>query len=146
MGFEVTPGDKTNPDLYQIQVQGLVLTGAKINGETGVLEDSEKQMTLPPLVFTPVRLPKEIRNNPAFPPGLKLLWGMGSALPWDTVAQVNAIMHELSAYPKQEKADNPAYLLVYCPVRLASIPAWLLTGSRDSQGYWSRRSASIDLL
>jgi hypothetical protein len=103
-------------------------------------------VAVPSLVFTPVRLPKEIRNNPAYPPGLKLLWGMGSVLPWDTVAQVNALLHELSAYPKQEKSENPESLLVYCPVRIASTPAWLLTGSREGQGYWSRRGASVDLL
>lgn len=146
MGFEVTPGERTSPELYQIKVLGLVLTGAKVNRETGVLEDSEKQVILPSLIFTPVKLPGQIRNNPAYPPGLKLLWGLGSVLPWDTVAQVNALMHELSAYPKQGKAESPNSLLVYCPVRIANTPAWLLTGSREGQGYWSRKGASVDLL
>ena len=146
MGFEVTPGERTSPEMYQVKVLGLVLTGAKINAQTGVLEDSEKSVNLPPLVFTPVKLPGQIRNNPAYPQGLKLLWGMGSVLPWDTVAQVNSLMHELSVYPKQGKAESPDSLLVYCPVRIAHMSAWLLTGSREGQGYWSRKGASIDLL
>ena len=63
MGFEVTPGERTSPEMYQVKVLGLVLTGAKINAQTGVLEDSEKSVNLPPLVFTPVKLPGQIRNN-----------------------------------------------------------------------------------
>ena len=146
MGFEVSTEATADPDLYQVQVTGLTLTTVRINSDSGLLEDTEKPVAIPMVLLTPIQLPTGIRNSPMYPQGLKLVWGLRSELPWDLVAQVNSRMHEVPAYPKAGASDPPESVLVYCPVRFASSPAWLLASSREGQGYWSRRGAYIDLL
>lgn len=130
---------------FEIAVAGLAVHGARVS-ESGLLEDWEGDWPLPTVYFSPVEIPKEIRNNSAYPPGLKLLLKGAQEVgaDWEAGRQAASLLFQRPAYPESshQPAVPPAY--VYCPLEVGCA-AWVLLGSREPQGYWSKRGVRIVL-
>jgi hypothetical protein len=133
---------------FEIGVTGLAVRGGKVNVDTGLLEDWEGEWELPVIYFSPVEVPKAIRNNSAYPQGLKLIFHSyeQAGADWEPGRQAAALLFQRPAFPepRHRPAVEPAY--VYCPLEVSEgYTAWVLLGSRESQGYWSKRGVRLVL-
>lgn len=133
---------------FEIGVTGLAVRGGKVNVDTGLLEDWEGEWDLPVIYFSPLEVPKAIRNNSAYPQGLKLIFHCceQAGADWEPGRQAAALLFQRPAYPepRHRPAVEPAY--VYCPLEVSEgYTAWVLLGSRESQGYWSKRGVRLVL-
>ena len=147
MRFAASFAPPTDVTLYQFTVRRLCITNGKLNPDTNLLEDSDQTTSLPPITLSPIVLTKDVRNNPAYPRGVKIVLAGGEGgVGWDVVAGINGMMGELPSYGKARKMRGGVGMMVYCPVKIAEgEDVWFLCSSKDPQGYWSKRGLSISL-
>ena len=118
-GFAVNsdPAASLDPVAFQVRVSGLFSNNVKFTPQGGALM-SQGKAQFSPLLFTPTKVPKRIRNDPAYPAG------------WKAVLQ-----HDSKTQGRK--------VLLFCPVSVCEL--WLLVEGKEEQGEWSKRQVEVSL-
>lgn len=120
-GFAINsdPAASLDPPAFQVRISGLFSRNIKFSPQGDALQCQGK-VPFSPLLFTPIKVPKWIRNDPIYPAGCK------------AVLQRNS-----KTMSKGLKA------LLFCPVRVGEL--WLLVEGNEEQGAWGKRQVEVSL-
>ena len=65
---------------------------------------------------------------------------------WETGREATVLLFQRPAYPEPRHRPIIPAAYIYCPLELSADTAtWLLIGSKESQGYWSKRGIKATL-